>query len=112
MSATGFQQKTRGTMGFEFLTLVQTYSVTLVRAKDAVASMIKRLAHRNANVQLYTLEVRRTGKKKTRSLTNQPQLANALSQNCGSKMHMELASRSFTDALLRLANDRVGMEYK
>lgn len=28
------------------------------RAKDAVAAMIKRLAHRNANVQLYTLEVR------------------------------------------------------
>lgn len=51
--------------------------------------MIKRLAHRNANVQLYTLE-----------------LANALSQNCGSKIHRELASRSFTDAMLRLANDR------
>ncbi|OCL06183.1 hypothetical protein AOQ84DRAFT_82415 [Glonium stellatum] len=51
--------------------------------------MIKRLAHRNANVQLYTLE-----------------LANALSQNCGLKMHKELASRSFTDALLRLAADR------
>lgn len=32
--------------------------MTLRRAKDAVASMIKRLAHRNANVQLYTLEVR------------------------------------------------------
>ncbi|KAK4931656.1 ESCRT-0 subunit protein hse1 [Elasticomyces elasticus] len=32
--------------------------------KDAVAAMMKRLAHRNANVQLYTLE-----------------LANALSQN-------------------------------
>ena len=30
-------------------------------AKDAVASMIKRLAHRNANVQLYTLEVRKHG---------------------------------------------------
>ncbi|KAB8294205.1 hypothetical protein EYC80_009639 [Monilinia laxa] len=58
-------------------------------AKDAVASMIKRLAHRNANVQLYTLE-----------------LANALSQNCGAKIHRELASRAFTDALLRLANDR------
>lgn len=28
------------------------------RPKDAVASLIKRLAHRNANVQLYTLEVR------------------------------------------------------
>ncbi|KAK2791381.1 ESCRT-0 subunit protein hse1 [Emmonsiellopsis sp. PD_33] len=58
-------------------------------AKDAVAAMIKRLAHRNANVQLYTLE-----------------LANALSQNCGVKMYRELASRSFTDSLLRLANDR------
>lgn len=31
------------------------------RAKDAVAAMIKRLAHRNANVQLYTLEVWATG---------------------------------------------------
>jgi signal transducing adaptor molecule len=59
-------------------------------AKDVVAAMIKRLAHRNANVQLYTLE-----------------LANALSQNCGIAMHRELASRSFSDALLRLANDRV-----
>ena len=29
------------------------------RAKDVVAAMIKRLAHRNANVQLYTLEVGR-----------------------------------------------------
>ncbi|OBT66872.1 hypothetical protein VE03_04249 [Pseudogymnoascus sp. 23342-1-I1] len=57
--------------------------------KDAVASLIKRLAHRNANVQLYTLE-----------------LANALSQNCESKINRELASRAFTDALLRLANDR------
>ncbi|KAG7006287.1 hypothetical protein G7Y79_00015g038770 [Physcia stellaris] len=57
--------------------------------KDAVAAMIKRLAHRNANVQLYTLE-----------------LANALSQNCGPKIHRELSSRSFTDAILRLANDR------
>ncbi|KAI1630559.1 hypothetical protein F4809DRAFT_282516 [Biscogniauxia mediterranea] len=56
---------------------------------QAVQSLIKRLAHRNANVQLYTLE-----------------LANALSQNCGKAMHRELASRSFTDALLKLANDR------
>ncbi|KAF2275342.1 uncharacterized protein EI97DRAFT_443210 [Westerdykella ornata] len=58
-------------------------------AKDAVQALIKRLAHRNANVQLYTLE-----------------LANALSQNCGPALHKELASRSFTDALLRLAADR------
>jgi len=34
------------------------------------------------------------------------QLANALSQNCGIKLHRELASRAFTDALLRLASDR------
>ena len=61
--------------------------------KEAVAAMIKRLAHRNANVQLYTLE-----------------LANALSQNCGVAMHRELASRSFTDAVLRLANDRVSLQ--
>lgn len=54
--------------------------------------MIKRLAHRNANVQLYTLE-----------------LANALSQNCGLPVHRELASKSFTDALLRLAADRVSL---
>ncbi|POS87474.1 hypothetical protein EPUL_000815, partial [Erysiphe pulchra] len=59
-------------------------------AKDAVLSLIKRLAHRNANVQLYTLE----------------QLANSLSQNCSLKLHRELASRAFTDALLRLAADR------
>ncbi|KAK3384574.1 VHS domain-containing protein [Lasiosphaeria ovina] len=58
-------------------------------AKEAVQSMIKRLAHRNANVQLYTLEV-----------------SNALSQNCGKVMHRELSSRAFTDALLKLANDR------
>ncbi|CRK23959.1 hypothetical protein BN1723_003098 [Verticillium longisporum] len=57
--------------------------------KEAVQSMIKRLAHRNANVQLYTLE-----------------LANALSQNCGKPIHRELSSRAFTDALLKLANDR------
>lgn len=57
--------------------------------KDAVAAMIKRLAHRNANVQLYTLE-----------------LANSLSQNCGIKIHRELSSKSFTDTLLRIAGDR------
>ncbi|KAF2209318.1 hypothetical protein CERZMDRAFT_100520 [Cercospora zeae-maydis SCOH1-5] len=58
-------------------------------AAQATASLIKRLAHRNANVQLYTLE-----------------LANALSQNCGFPLHRELASKAFTDALLRLAADR------
>ncbi|KAM4062861.1 VHS domain-containing protein [Hirsutella rhossiliensis] len=58
-------------------------------SKEAVQSMIKRLAHRNANVQLYTLE-----------------LAHALCQNCGKPMHREISSRAFTDALLKLASDR------
>ncbi|KAK0277197.1 ESCRT-0 subunit protein hse1 [Friedmanniomyces endolithicus] len=57
--------------------------------QQAIAALIKRLAHRNANVQLYTLE-----------------LANALSQNCGAPLHRELASKAFTDSLLRLAGDR------
>jgi signal transducing adaptor molecule len=35
------------------------------------------------------------------------QLANALSQNCGKNVHRELASRAFTDAMLKLANDRI-----
>jgi signal transducing adaptor molecule len=71
------------------MTVVDKVSEADSGSKDAVAAMIKRLAHRNANVQLYTLE-----------------LANALSQNCGPKMHRELASRSFTEAMLRLAGDR------
>ncbi|KAK6538884.1 ESCRT-0 subunit protein hse1 [Orbilia ellipsospora] len=58
-------------------------------AQNVVGALIKRLAHRNAQVQIYTLET-----------------ANALSQNCGLKMHRELSSRAFTDALLRLAADR------
>jgi len=57
--------------------------------QQAIFALIKRLAHRNANVQLYTLE-----------------LANALSQNCDIALHRELASKAFTDALLRLAADR------
>lgn len=57
--------------------------------KEAIQRMIKRLAHRNANVQLYTLE-----------------LAHALCQNCGTPMHREISSRAFTEALLKLANDR------
>ncbi|KAL9113572.1 MAG: hypothetical protein Q9227_002310 [Pyrenula ochraceoflavens] len=40
-----------------FRAQVSPFDDVVDRAKDAVASMIKRLAHRNANVQLYTLEV-------------------------------------------------------
>lgn len=51
-------QKTRG-LSHPFQRSVDIQAHFLFpRAKDAIASMIKRLAHRNANVQLYTLEVR------------------------------------------------------
>ena len=90
---------------------MSAYGAGLSRAKDVVISLIKRLAHRNANVQLYTLEVRHSMLSIARELLiRQSQLANALSQNCGSKVYRELASRSFTDALLRLANDRVSFD--
>jgi hypothetical protein len=53
-------RKTRGRaalrrLGFAWDTLADVH--WLSSAKDAVAALIKRLAHRNANVQLYTLEV-------------------------------------------------------
>ena len=54
-----FRQRTQGIYSLESLIkrLSGLTASILNRAKDAVASMIKRLAHRNANVQLYTLEV-------------------------------------------------------
>ncbi|KAK9474533.1 uncharacterized protein V1510DRAFT_389689 [Dipodascopsis tothii] len=58
-------------------------------ARSAVAAMIKRLTHRSANVQLFTLT-----------------LANSLAQNCGKTVHQELASKAFTQALVRLTSDR------
>ncbi len=74
--------------------------------KEAVQSMIKRLAHRNANVQLYTLEVATLDLFFLVYMLNIFQLAHALCQNCGKPMHREVSSRAFTDALLKLANDR------
>ena len=35
------------------------------------------------------------------------QLAESLSKNCGTKVHREIASRPFTQAILQLVNDRV-----
>ncbi|GHJ83801.1 hypothetical protein NliqN6_0203 [Naganishia liquefaciens] len=58
-------------------------------AKDAVASLGKRLIHRNPNVQIFALE-----------------LANSLAQNCGRPAHAELSSRAWTSALDRLISDR------
>ncbi|KAI6149212.1 hypothetical protein BKA82DRAFT_4127005 [Pisolithus tinctorius] len=58
-------------------------------AQNAIAALLKRLAHRSPNVQLYALS-----------------LAEALSKNCGVVLHRELASRVFTQGLERLVTDR------
>ena len=47
------------TLGMPLKFVAGTLLTVWLRAKDVVASMIKRMAHRNANVQLYTLEVSR-----------------------------------------------------
>ncbi|KAI0664386.1 hypothetical protein C8Q70DRAFT_947649 [Cubamyces menziesii] len=58
-------------------------------ARNVIAAALKRLAHRNPNVQLYTLT-----------------LVEALSKNCGIEVHREIASRAFTQALEKLVTDR------
>ncbi|KAF9509641.1 hypothetical protein BS47DRAFT_1396689 [Hydnum rufescens UP504] len=58
-------------------------------ARNVIAAILKRLAHRTSNVQLYALS-----------------LAEALSKNCGIELHRELSSRSFTQGLEKLVGDR------
>ncbi|KAE8212890.1 hypothetical protein CF327_g3528 [Tilletia walkeri] len=58
-------------------------------ARNCIAAIQKRLAHRSANVQLYALI-----------------LTDALSKNAGVNAHREIASRSFSQTLVRLATDR------
>jgi signal transducing adaptor molecule len=52
--------------------------------------VLKRLAHRNPNVQIYALSV-----------------VESLSKNCGKPIHSEIASRAFTQGLEKLITDRV-----
>ncbi|CAG8575557.1 6845_t:CDS:10 [Paraglomus brasilianum] len=58
-------------------------------ARDCVAAILKRLAHRSANVQLSALT-----------------LSNAIVRSCGHEAHKELCSRSFTQSLTRLLTDK------
>ncbi|KAM6496502.1 hypothetical protein JOM56_006975 [Amanita muscaria] len=58
-------------------------------ARTVIAAILKRLAHRNPNVQLYALS-----------------LAEALSKNCGVEMNREIASKAFTQGLEKLITDR------
>lgn len=59
-------------------------------ARNVVAAILKRLAHRTSNVQLYALS-----------------LAEALEKNCTIDFHRELASKSFTQGIEKLITDRV-----
>lgn len=63
---------------------------TFASARNVIAAVLKRLAHRNPNVQLYSLT-----------------LTESLSKNCGKDLHSEIASRAFTQALERLITDSV-----
>ncbi|PPR04705.1 hypothetical protein CVT24_011827 [Panaeolus cyanescens] len=58
-------------------------------AHSAIAAIIKRMAHRSPNVQLYALS-----------------LAEALGKNVGISVHREISSRAFTQALEKLIMDR------
>ncbi|CAG8648139.1 6895_t:CDS:2, partial [Paraglomus occultum] len=58
-------------------------------ARDCIAAILKRLAHRNANVQLSALT-----------------LSNAIVKSCGPEAHSEICSRSFTQSLTRLLSDK------
>ncbi|KAL8276379.1 hypothetical protein RQP46_011224 [Phenoliferia psychrophenolica] len=58
-------------------------------ARNCVNALQKRLAHRNANVQLFSLS-----------------LADSLISNCEAPLHREICGKSFTSALVRLVNDR------
>lgn len=69
--------------------------MTMRSARNVVAAVLKRLTHRNPNVQLYALA-----------------LVEALSKNCGHQVNREVASRSFTQGLERIVTDRVGIARK
>lgn len=58
-------------------------------AKWAVSAVSKRLEMSNANVQLFSLS-----------------LVLSMAQNCGSMMQRELASKNFTNLLVKLADDK------
>lgn len=74
-----------------FYNLCSVLTKALFRsARNVIASVLKRLAHRNPNVQLYALA-----------------LVEALSKNCGLEVNREISSRSFTQGLERLVTDRV-----
>ncbi|CAG8484218.1 4300_t:CDS:10 [Ambispora leptoticha] len=58
-------------------------------ARECIEAIQKRLAHRAANVQLYSLT-----------------LSNSLVRSCGLPLHREICSRTFTSILARMVTDK------
>jgi hypothetical protein len=81
----------KGQQGEQRSTVKKRYMlIASSSAHSVIAAVLKRLAHRNPNVQLYALS-----------------LAEALSKNCGLELHREIASRAFTQGLEKIITDRV-----
>jgi signal transducing adaptor molecule len=59
-------------------------------AHNVISAILKRLAHRNPNVQLYALS-----------------LAESLQKNVGIEINREIASKAFTQGLEKIIIDRV-----
>lgn len=72
------------------LSAATTHTDSVHSAHNVIAALLKRLAHRNPNVQLYALS-----------------LSESLSKNCDIQLHREIASRAFTQGLEKLIVDRV-----
>lgn len=61
-------------------------------AHEVIAAILKRLAHRNPNVQLYALS-----------------LAESLQKNVGIEVNREIASKAFTQGLEKIITDRASL---
>jgi len=84
-----------GQDGYAIMKICRQWSQHLLNfifpsAHAVVAAILKRLAHRNPNVQLYALS-----------------LSESLGKNLGLDIHREIASRVFTQGLEKLITDRV-----
>ncbi|KAJ3246271.1 hypothetical protein HDU78_007541 [Chytriomyces hyalinus] len=67
-----------------FIRICDNANVSSDKAREAVSALSKRIVHSNANVSLFALT-----------------LANSLVQTCSIKVHREISSRVFVDAITR-----------
>jgi len=69
-------------------------SLTTFSAHAVIVAILKRLTHRNPNVQLYALS-----------------LSESLGKNLGIEIHREIASKAFIQGLEKLITDRVRFDF-